>query len=84
MTKFINALLNVLFSTFGGKGWGGIDRLLAMGLAMKKLDKEGLIASNQFRDSFCIVVKVMLPEDINREIALRLNKSSTIIKEGSV
>jgi len=37
-----------------------------MELAMKKLDEEGLFEVNQARDSVCILVEVMPPEEINR------------------
>ncbi|WP_342441950.1 DUF4303 domain-containing protein [Lysinibacillus sp. FSL K6-0057] len=57
-------------------------RLAAMELAMKKLDEEGLFALNQTRDSVCILVEVMPPEEINTEIALRLNhQSSTALQQ---
>ena len=49
---------------------------------MKKLDEEGLFALNQTRDSVCILVEVMPPEEINTEIALRLNhKLSTALQQ---
>lgn len=49
---------------------------------MKKLDEEGLFEVNQARDSVCILVEVMPPEEINTEIALRLNnQSSTVLQQ---
>lgn len=56
-------------------------RLTAMELAMKKLDEEGLFALNQTRDAICILVEVMPPDEVNIEIALRLNQSSTALQQ---
>ncbi|MNO50755.1 hypothetical protein D3C76_411400 [compost metagenome] len=49
-------------------------RLKAMELAMKMLDDEGMFAFNQPRESVCVLVEVMPPDEINTEIALRLNR----------
>lgn len=48
-------------------------RLKAMELAMKMLDDEGVFALNQPRESVCVLVEIMPPDEINTEIALRLN-----------
>ncbi|MDR2920352.1 MAG: DUF4303 domain-containing protein [Tannerella sp.] len=48
-------------------------RLQSMELAMKKLDEEGLFEKNQSRDSVCVLVEIMTPDEINTKIALRLN-----------
>jgi len=53
------------------------SRLMAMELAMKILDDEGVFALNQPRESVCVLVEVMPPDDINTEIALRLNRAET-------
>jgi len=52
-------------------------RLKAMELAMKMLDDEGIFALNQLRESVCVLVEVMPPDEINTEIALRLNRAET-------
>lgn len=48
-------------------------RLQAMELAMSMLDGEGLFALNQPRESVCVLVEIMPPDETNTEIALRLN-----------
>lgn len=53
------------------------SRLKAMELAMKKLDDEGVFALNQPRESVCVLVEIMPPDEINTEIALRLNRAET-------
>ena len=67
------------FYDLTGKEWQQelTIRLKAMELAIKKLDEEGLFALNQTRDSICILVEVMPQEEINTEIALRLNNQSS-------
>ncbi|WP_368655166.1 DUF4303 domain-containing protein [Ornithinibacillus sp. 4-3] len=50
-------------------------RLEAMELAMKILDKEGLFSLNQARELICILVEVMPPDEINTQIAKRLNEA---------
>ncbi|MBP1173860.1 MULTISPECIES: DUF4303 domain-containing protein [Paenibacillus] len=50
------------------------SRLKAMELAMKTLDDEGVFALNQPREAVCVLVEVMPPDEINTEIALRLNR----------
>jgi len=52
-------------------------RLEAMELAMKRLDDEGIFALNQLRASVCVLVEVMPPDELNTEIALRLNKADS-------
>lgn len=52
-------------------------RLKAMELAMKMLDDEGVFALNQLRESVCVLVEVMPPDEINTEIALRLNRAES-------
>ncbi|GGG69729.1 DUF4303 domain-containing protein [Paenibacillus radicis (ex Gao et al. 2016)] len=52
-------------------------RLKAMEMAMTMLDKEGLFALNQPRESVCVLVEVMPPDEINTEIALRLNQAES-------
>lgn len=52
-------------------------RLMAMELAMKLLDDEGVFALNQPRESVCVLVEVMPPDEINTEIALRLNRAES-------
>lgn len=52
-------------------------RLKAMELAMKILDDEGVFALNQLRESVCVLVEVMPPDEINTEIALRLNRAES-------
>lgn len=52
-------------------------RLNAMELAMKMLDDEGVFALNQPRESVCVLVEVMPPDEINTEIALRLNRAES-------
>ncbi|GAA3412354.1 DUF4303 domain-containing protein [Paenibacillus hodogayensis] len=52
-------------------------RLKAMELAMNMLDNEGVFALNQLRDSVCVLVEVMPPDEINTEIALRLNEAES-------
>ncbi|MFF2484617.1 DUF4303 domain-containing protein [Paenibacillus sp. NPDC058071] len=52
-------------------------RLKAMELAMKMLDDEGLFALNQPRESVCVLVEVMPPDEMNTEIALRLNRAES-------
>jgi len=52
-------------------------RLKAMELAMKMLDDEGLFALNQMRESVCVLVEVVPPNEINTEIALRLNQAES-------
>ncbi|KAF6596828.1 DUF4303 domain-containing protein, partial [Paenibacillus sp. EKM208P] len=46
------------------------SRLKAMELAMKMLDDEGVFALNQPRESVCVLVEIMPPDEINTEIAL--------------
>ncbi|MEK4457394.1 DUF4303 domain-containing protein [Paenibacillus sp. FSL R10-2748] len=41
---------------------------------MKTLDDEGVFALNQPREAVCVLVEVMPPDEINTEIALRLNR----------
>lgn len=53
------------------------SRLKAMELAMKRLDDEGLFALNQLRESVCVLVEVMPPDEINTEIVLRLNRAES-------
>ncbi len=48
-----------------------------MELAMKRLDDEGLFALNQLRESVCVLVEVMPPDEINTEIVLRLNRAES-------
>ncbi|MFX3631829.1 MAG: DUF4303 domain-containing protein [Candidatus Pristimantibacillus sp.] len=52
-------------------------RLKAMELAMKMLDDEGVFALNQPRDSVCVLVEVMPPDEVNTNIALRLNEEES-------
>ncbi|RXZ81012.1 DUF4303 domain-containing protein [Paenibacillaceae bacterium] len=52
-------------------------RLKAMELAMNMLDDEGVFALNQPRESVCVLVEVMPPDEINTEIALRLNQADS-------
>ncbi|WP_340394045.1 DUF4303 domain-containing protein [Paenibacillus sp. FSL E2-0177] len=52
-------------------------RLKAMELAMKILDDEGVFALNQLRESVCVLVEAMPPDEINTEIALRLNRAES-------
>ncbi|WP_341300845.1 DUF4303 domain-containing protein [Lysinibacillus sp. FSL H8-0500] len=52
-------------------------RLQAMEIALKMLDEEGLFSLNQPRDAICITVEIMPPEEINSQIALRLNNPSS-------
>ncbi|MCW3793277.1 DUF4303 domain-containing protein [Paenibacillus sp. LS1] len=52
-------------------------RLKAMELAMKMLDDEGIFALNQMRESVCVLVEVIPPDENNTEIALRLNRAET-------
>ncbi|MGG4211597.1 DUF4303 domain-containing protein [Paenibacillus sp. FSL L8-0638] len=53
------------------------SRLKAMELAMKMLDNEGVFALNQPREAVCVLVEVMPPDEINTEIALRLNQAES-------
>ncbi|MFW9333391.1 DUF4303 domain-containing protein [Paenibacillus polymyxa] len=53
------------------------SRLKAMELAMKMLDDEGVFALNQPRESVCVLVEIMPPDEINTEIALRLNQAES-------
>ncbi|URJ47896.3 DUF4303 domain-containing protein [Paenibacillus polymyxa] len=53
------------------------SRLKAMELAMKMLNDEGVFALNQPRKSVCVLVEVMPPDEINTEIALRLNRAES-------
>ncbi len=53
------------------------SRLKAMELAMKMLDDEGVFALNQPRESVCVLVENMPPDEINTEIALRLNRAES-------
>ncbi|MGR6128257.1 DUF4303 domain-containing protein [Paenibacillus sp. SER-28] len=53
------------------------SRLKAMELAMKMLDGEGVFALNQPREAVCVLVEVMPPDEINTEIALRLNRAES-------
>jgi hypothetical protein len=53
-------------------------RLKAMELAMSMLDDEGVFALNQPRESVCVLVEVMPPDEINTEIALRLNRAESL------
>ncbi len=48
-------------------------RLQAMESAMRKLDEKGIFGRNQPRDSVCVLVEIAPPDEINTEIALRLN-----------
>ncbi|NEU26736.1 DUF4303 domain-containing protein [Paenibacillus ottowii] len=52
-------------------------RLKAMELAMKMLDDEGVFTLNQPRESVCVLVEVMPPDETNTEIALRLNRAES-------
>ncbi|MFD2114772.1 DUF4303 domain-containing protein [Paenibacillus yanchengensis] len=52
-------------------------RLKAMELETKILDHEGVFSSNQPRESICVLVEVMPPDEINTEIALRLNRAES-------
>ncbi|MEK8130107.1 DUF4303 domain-containing protein [Paenibacillus filicis] len=52
-------------------------RLKAMELAMNMLDEGGLFALNQPRTSVCVLVEVMPPDEMNTEIALRLNRAES-------
>ncbi|UNK21103.1 DUF4303 domain-containing protein [Paenibacillus sp. N3/727] len=52
-------------------------RLKALEQAMKMLDDEGVFALNQSRESVCVLVEVMPPDEINTEIALRLNRAES-------
>jgi len=52
-------------------------RLKAIELAMRMLDDEGVFALNQLRESVCVLVEVMPPDEINTEIALRLNRADS-------
>jgi hypothetical protein len=49
-------------------------RLTAMELAMHRLDQEGCFARNQPRESICLLVEVMPPDEGNTAIAMRLNR----------
>lgn len=42
---------------------------------MKILDKEGLFFLNQARESICILVELMPPDEINTQIAKHLNEA---------
>ncbi|MBT2761969.1 DUF4303 domain-containing protein [Paenibacillus sp. ISL-20] len=57
--------------------WKFDARLMAMELAMKMLDNEGVFALNQPRESVCVLVEVMPPDEINTDIALRLNRAES-------
>lgn len=52
-------------------------RIEAMVLAMEMLDQEGLFALNQARESICILVEIMPPDEMNTQIAKRLNKADS-------
>ncbi|WP_342419155.1 DUF4303 domain-containing protein [Paenibacillus sp. FSL H8-0168] len=41
------------------------------------LDDEGVFALNQPREAVCVLVEVMPPDEINTEIALRLNRAES-------
>ncbi|MFD5019743.1 DUF4303 domain-containing protein [Paenibacillus sp. NPDC058367] len=56
-------------------------RLKAMELAMKMLDDEGMFAMNQLRESVCVLVEVMPPDEVNTEIALRLNRAESPVMQ---
>ena len=51
-------------------------RLNAMELAMKMLDDKGIFALNQRRESVCVLV-----DEINTEIALRLNREESPVMQ---
>jgi len=44
---------------------------------MNMFDDEGVFTLNQPRDSVCVLVEVMPPDEINTEIALRLNEAES-------
>lgn len=56
-------------------------RLKAMELAMKMLDDEGVFAMNQLRESVCVLVEVMPPDEVNTKIALRLNRAKSPVMQ---
>lgn len=54
-------------------------RLSVMEIAMNKLDRSGLFAVNQPRESIYINVELMPPDSSNTQRALRLNKRENIL-----
>ncbi|RPK18284.1 hypothetical protein EDO6_02651 [Paenibacillus xylanexedens] len=56
-------------------------RLNAMELAMKMLNDKGIFALNQRRESVCVLVEVIPPDEINTEIALRLNREESPVMQ---
>jgi len=55
-------------------------RLIAMELAMKRVDLENIFELNQPRKDVYINVEIMPPDSTNTERALRLNKAEDIAK----
>jgi len=55
-------------------------RLLAMELALKQVDDDGIFALNQPRSEVYINVEVMPPDETNTLRALRLNKPEHIVE----
>jgi hypothetical protein len=56
-------------------------RLKGIELAMRMLDDEGLFTLNQPRESVCVLVEVMPPDELNTEIALRLNQADSPVMQ---